>query len=302
MPSWRGLNLNQLRFVQAVAETRTFTAGAERCYVTQSTLSSGIAQLERELGAPLFVRASRAATLTPFGRRLLPLMEAMLQAQAALVAAADDYLDPDVKQVRIGICPLVDLARIDCVLTPYREAYRSAQIVFEQLSGLDPRVALHERRFDFLLGPSEIKHATIERAHLYDDELVYLAAGCAPAPEGQAPPVALRDVAGDTFVLVHERCGLTVRTRQLFRTRRLALHQYQTRAVAFSVLEEWAQLGIASAILPRSKVSTPGLGQRILLGGGHATIRFEAAWSPAHAVAPHLQALAAYLEGTIGRA
>lgn len=49
------MNLNQLRFVRAVADAGTFTGGAVRCYVTQSTLSSGIATLERELGERIFL-------------------------------------------------------------------------------------------------------------------------------------------------------------------------------------------------------------------------------------------------------
>ena len=263
--------------------------------MTQSTLSSGIAQLERELGERLFVRTTRSVSLTPFGRRLLPLIEQVLRARDELVASAEDFLDPDVKHVRVGICPLLDLARVERVLAPYREANRSAEIVFEQTSGQDPRAALELGRFDFLIGPSEIRKPGIERAALYDDALVYLASGCGPQAE-PGPPVQLRDIAADTFLLVHERCGLTIRTRQLFRTRRLKLNQYQTQAVSYTVLEEWARLGVGAAILPRSKVSSPDIGQPIVLGSGQpALLHFEAAWCAANMRAPHLQALAHHL-------
>jgi DNA-binding transcriptional LysR family regulator len=275
-----------------VAEGGTFTGAAARCFVTQSTLSTAIAQLERELGERLFVRTTRSVSLTPFGRQLLPLIEDVIAAQDRLVAAAEDYLDPDVKHVCIGICPLVDLGRIERLLTPYREANRSAEIVFEQLSGLDPRAALTAGRFDFLLGPAELKHARIERARLYDDELVYLAPGCAPSPD-PPQPVRLRELASDTFLLVHDRCGLTIRTRQLFRAHRLLLNQYKTSAVTYSVLEEWACLGVGSAILPRSKVGTSGIGQSILLAKGQrALLHFEACWLAGKESAPHLGALA----------
>ena len=173
----RGMNLNQLRFVKAAAEAGTFTAGAERCYVTQSTLSSGLAQLERELGERLFVRTTRSVSLTPFGKRLLPFIDDVLSAQARLIEAAESYLDPEAKQVRIGLCPLVDLARLDVFLGPFRQANRGVRIVLEQLAGVDPRSALEEGRFDFVLGPSEIRHPTLDRARLYDDVL----STCAPA-------------------------------------------------------------------------------------------------------------------------
>lgn len=290
------MNFNQLRFVQAVAAAGTFTAGAERCYVTQSTLSSGVAQLEGELGERIFVRTTRSVSLTPFGRRLMPFVEEVLNAQANLLQAAESFLDPDAAQVRIGLCPLVDLSRVDQALAPFRKANRSVRVVLEQLSGVNPRLVLEEGRFDFLLGPSEVRVPQLERARLYEDELVYLPSGAtAGAPQGEAP-VRLQDIAGDTFLLVHDRCGLTVRTRQLFRSRRLPLIPYESHAVSYQVLEEWAGLGVGSAILPRSKVRSPAA-RPILLGNGQrAMIRFEAVWSPANVAPPHLHALANHLK------
>ena len=52
------MNFGQLRFVRAVADTGSFTGAAARCYVTQSTLSTGIARLEKELGGSAVGRGS----------------------------------------------------------------------------------------------------------------------------------------------------------------------------------------------------------------------------------------------------
>ena len=75
------MNLSQLRYVKAVAETGSFTLAAERCYVTQPTLSNGIAQLEQEFEERLFARTTRAVTLTPFGERMLPFIDKVLAAR-----------------------------------------------------------------------------------------------------------------------------------------------------------------------------------------------------------------------------
>ena len=53
------VDLQQLRYVIAIAETNSFTRAAERCLVVQSALSHQVARLERELGARLFDRTSR---------------------------------------------------------------------------------------------------------------------------------------------------------------------------------------------------------------------------------------------------
>ncbi|MFZ5782984.1 MAG: LysR family transcriptional regulator [Pseudomonadota bacterium] len=73
------MNLSFLRYFVAVAETGSFTAAAERCRVTQPTLSAGIAKLEQAIGARLIERGRRSG-LSTAGRRLLPHARSMLEA------------------------------------------------------------------------------------------------------------------------------------------------------------------------------------------------------------------------------
>ena len=289
------MNLSQLRFVRAVADAGTFTGGAARCYVTQSTLSTAIAHLEKELGERLFTRTTRSVSLTPFGHKLLPLIDDVLRAQDALVDAADSFLDPQSRLARIGVCPLVEATRLDRILAPYRKGNRNVRIVLDQMGGGHARRALEEGRLDFVLGPVYPgRRSTVERARLYDDPLVYLRAG---EDGSDGSPVTLHDIADDVFLLVHDACGLTRVTRQLFASRRLPLREYEGQGVSYQVLEEWTRVGVGSAILPASKLSAPGLGHPIVLGNGHrATIRFEAVWLPSTAPAPHLHALSQHLK------
>ncbi|MDP1806097.1 MAG: LysR family transcriptional regulator, partial [Acidimicrobiales bacterium] len=193
--------MSQLRFVRAVADAGTFTGGAARCYVTQSTLSTAIAHLEKELGERLFMRTTRSVSLTPFGHKLLPLIDDVLRAQDALVDAADGFLDPQSHLARIGVCPLVEATRLERILAPYRKANRNVRIVLDQLGGGKARRALEEGRLDFLLGPDQLgRRSRLERARLYDDPLVYLRAGEVPgASDGS--PVTPQDISGDVFLL-----------------------------------------------------------------------------------------------------
>lgn len=72
------MNLTLIRYFMAVAETGSFTRGAERASVSQPTLSAGIKRLEESLDATLFER-SRGAQLTPAGARFLPRARLLLQ-------------------------------------------------------------------------------------------------------------------------------------------------------------------------------------------------------------------------------
>ena len=83
------MELRQLAHFLAVAEERHFTRAATRAHLTQSSLSSSIRALERELGTDLFVRSTRQVELTEAGRALLPSAhEAIAAAEAGRDAVA----------------------------------------------------------------------------------------------------------------------------------------------------------------------------------------------------------------------
>src|SRR5689334_4818075 len=122
------MELQQMRYVIAVAETNSFTRAAERCLVVQSALSHQIARLERELGAKLFERTSRRVRLTPAGAAFLPAARQCLDAAeraAAEVAAA-------VGEVRgrlaVGLIPTVAAVDLPGVLRQFRQRYPSVRI------------------------------------------------------------------------------------------------------------------------------------------------------------------------------
>jgi DNA-binding transcriptional LysR family regulator len=84
------MELRQLEYFVAVAETANFTRAAERVHITQSGISAQIRQLERELGAPLIDRSGRVATLTPAGIAALGPARAALAAADAVRQSVDD--------------------------------------------------------------------------------------------------------------------------------------------------------------------------------------------------------------------
>ncbi|GAC1634417.1 MAG: hypothetical protein NVS9B10_30480 [Nevskia sp.] len=68
------MNLRTLEYVVAVADLGHFSRAAERCNVSQPTLSLQIRSLENQLGVELFVRSTHPVQLTAGGRRLIGLM------------------------------------------------------------------------------------------------------------------------------------------------------------------------------------------------------------------------------------
>jgi len=103
------MNVAFVRYFLAVAETSNFTAAAERCHVTQPTLSAGIARLEEEVGARLFDRGRRTA-LTAAGQRLLPHARTMLDAWQLARAESRSTGRQRLVRVAIGSTLAIDTA------------------------------------------------------------------------------------------------------------------------------------------------------------------------------------------------
>lgn len=84
------MEVHQLRYVLAVADTGSFTAAAAVVNVSQSGISTQVQKLERELGVTLFDRSSRRVVLSPEGERLLPALRSALSAVAEVGQTASD--------------------------------------------------------------------------------------------------------------------------------------------------------------------------------------------------------------------
>src|SRR5215472_707040 len=104
------MELHQLRYFVAVAQAGNFSRAAERCHVSQPSLSQQILKLERQLGQPLFNRLGRRAVLTDAGRLLLDRAMSVLatvdDAERRLLGTAGD--DPtQAGRLAIGAIPTV---------------------------------------------------------------------------------------------------------------------------------------------------------------------------------------------------
>ena len=100
------MNLSHLKFVLATAEQKSFVRAAEKCHVTQSTLSNGVAMIEQELGAKLFERTTRSVDLSAFGKAMIPLIKSVMSAEANLLVQAKNFLNPEKVLIKVGVSPL----------------------------------------------------------------------------------------------------------------------------------------------------------------------------------------------------
>ncbi|WP_448317182.1 LysR family transcriptional regulator [Streptomyces sp. CO7] len=109
------MELRQLEYFVAVAEERNFTRAAERVHISQSGVSAQVRQLERELGAELFDRSARAATLTVAGKAALEHARAALAAAEAVRRSVDEVTGLLRGRISVGMV-------VGCTVLPLFEA------------------------------------------------------------------------------------------------------------------------------------------------------------------------------------
>src|SRR5271157_1642525 len=101
------MELHQLRYFCAVADTGSFSRGAEQCHVSQPTLSQQIRKLEEELGARLFDRLGRSVRLTEPGKTFLPRARAVLRELEAARGDVAEHKEAGGGSLRLGVIPTV---------------------------------------------------------------------------------------------------------------------------------------------------------------------------------------------------
>ena len=138
-----------LRYFLAVAETGSFSRAARQVSVTQPTLSTGIAKLERELGARLFDRDRQGVSLTPAGSRFLVRARRIAAEYAQALVEIAEAEAPQV--LRLGVLATVPAAIIARALEHLRE--RGEANVPEIVSGNERELAerLERGRLDAAL-------------------------------------------------------------------------------------------------------------------------------------------------------
>lgn len=144
------MDLQQMRYVLAVAETRNFTRAAKQCFVVQSALSHRIRQLEEELGVSLFARTSRRVELTEAGSAFLPGARAALEAAdraAADAAAASGVIRGT---VTIGVIPTVTID-LPAMLAAFARIHPDVDIAQRLGSSRDLAARIHDGVIDLAI-------------------------------------------------------------------------------------------------------------------------------------------------------
>jgi len=126
------MNLRDLKYIIAVAETCHFGKAAERCYVSQPTLSGQIKKLEEKLGVTIFERTRRSVELTPIGGEIINHARRMMEQADAIELLARAHHDPLSGPLRVGAIPTLSPHLIPLIVMPLKVRYPQLKLVLNE--------------------------------------------------------------------------------------------------------------------------------------------------------------------------
>ncbi|MFN6963139.1 MAG: LysR family transcriptional regulator [Pyrinomonadaceae bacterium] len=203
------MEIRQLKAFVAIAEAKTFTAGARQVNVTQAAISMQIRQLEDELGVPIFTRTPRRVILTEAGERLLERARSILREHDTALEEIAELAGAHYGRLRIGSASaMFTTQQLPSIMRRLRERFPNSELSVTSATSekLVDKIMHGETDVAFVSLPVENSNITTDR--LYTDEIVAIAHPSHPlAKEKFISPATL---AGEKLIL-GERGGNTRR-------------------------------------------------------------------------------------------
>jgi LysR family hydrogen peroxide-inducible transcriptional activator len=195
-------SLRQLGYLVALAERLSFTQAAEACFVTQSTLSAGIKELESALGVQLVERDRQSVVMTPLGAEVARRARALLAQAQDLAALAAGASEPMSGLLRLGAIPTIAPFVLPAVLKRLRARHPRARLALREdlTAKLLERLAAGALDFALIALPYDTPGLLVEE--LWQEEFWLVAQEGDPAARAKRPGIAA--VAPDRLLLLEE--------------------------------------------------------------------------------------------------
>ncbi len=203
------MEIRQLKAFLAIAEAKTFTAGARRVNVTQAAISMQIRQLEDEVGLPVFTRTPRRVIMTEAGEYLLDRARKILREHDTALAEIAELGGVEHGRLRIGSASAEFAAQqLPGILQGLRKKFPNSEIAVSAGTSLTLVEKIMHGEIDIAFVSLPVENSSITTDLLFSDEIVAIAHPTHPmAKEKYISAAAL---AGEKLIL-GERGGNTRR-------------------------------------------------------------------------------------------
>ena len=211
------MNLRQLYYFKTIAELEHYTRAAEALYVSQSSLSHAIRELETELHVKLFTRQGRNVKLSKHGELLYPYVKKTIETLESGISQLQDYIDPDRGTVTLSAFSSLDSFVSDSIVRYLSDTGRVDVRFQYQHDGF------HEIHQKLVRGDIDLAIATkiddpkIEGVRIGTHKLVLLVPESHPFARRNS--ISLKELGGENFTTYDSDSQLGVQIKDLFQAR-----------------------------------------------------------------------------------
>ncbi|MBR1483663.1 MAG: LysR family transcriptional regulator [Ruminococcus sp.] len=196
------MDINQLVYFISVAQTLNFSEAARRNYVSQSTVSRYIGDLEKELGVQLFTRTRREVFITNEGKTLLPYAIEMVSTFSKARNVIEELHDGGKGKITVA-CDVTSLRFPSQCLADFGKRYPGIRIELRRLDASDRSQAITGGEYDFCFMPRDMvpESSGIETMITHREPLVIVAP---KRNRFKGKTLSFSQIAGERLVLLSE--------------------------------------------------------------------------------------------------
>lgn len=238
--------MRQLQYVVAVADTLGFRRAAERCGVSQPTLSAQIQHLEDVLGVKLFERDRSGVLLTAAGQEVVMRARRVLVETEDLLAVATRARDPFAGTFRVGVIPTIAPYFLPEVTQVLAKNYPKLRLVFREEKTEDTVRDLWAGTLDAGLVALEADLGDLEQAEVMRDPFVVALPKAHPLAKKKK--IAQADLDDEDVLLLED--GHCLRSQALAVCSKAGAHEMDLRATSLATLVQMVAGSKAVTLLP----------------------------------------------------
>ena len=243
--------MKQLQYLVSLADTRHFGRAAERCHITQSTLSAGVRDLESVLGTVVAERSSRPVVITRVGEQIAERAKAVLREAEEIMEVARAARSPMTGEMRLGVIPTISPFLLPRVLPVLRERFPELTIFLreEQTAPLLARLEDGELDAALIALPYETEDLSVDV--ISEDEFLF---ACHRShPLAGTDEISRNALEGAELLLLEEGHCLRGHTLDVYRIGDERARA-QFAASSLHTLVQMVAAGIGVTLIPRLAV------------------------------------------------
>ncbi len=161
------MNIQQMEYILAVDAEKHFVKAAEKCFVTQATLSMMIKKLEEELGVIIFDRSKQPVMATEIGELLINQARVVVQESKKMAQIVKEAQTIIVGEIKIGIIPTVAPYLLPLFLSNFLEKYPQVKITIREINTNSCIEQLKKGVIDLAILATPLYEDGIKEEHLY---------------------------------------------------------------------------------------------------------------------------------------